>query len=128
MRSRFSPLVISAISVAALLALPASAHHGFGGNTQELVVTGTVVTKLSLAGPHATMQVRDAKGQVWDVTMAPAPRTSATGLKEGLIPVGAEVRLEGLRNNDPKRFEIKTRRLVWNGRNFDVYPTSTSQR
>ena len=128
MRSRFSLLVISAISVAALLALPASAHHGFGGNTQELVVTGTVVTKLSLAGPHATMQVRDAKGQVWDVTMAPAPRTAATGLKEGLIPVGAEVRLEGLRNNDPKRFEIKTRRLVWNGRNFDVYPTSTSQR
>jgi hypothetical protein len=29
-----------------------------------------------------------------------------------------------LRNDDPKRFEIKTRRVIWNGRNFDVYPTS----
>jgi hypothetical protein len=124
MRSRFSLFAIAAIGTVTLLALPALAHHGFGGNTQELVLTGTVVTTVSLAGPHATMRVRDAKGQVWDVTLAPAPRTAATGLREDLIPVGAEVRLEGLRNNDPKRFEIKTRRVIWNGRNFDVYPTS----
>jgi hypothetical protein len=124
MRSRFSFFVISAMGIVALFALSASAHHGFGGNTKELVLTGTVVTSVSLAGPHATMRVRDEKGQVWDVTLAPAPRTSATGLKEDLIPVGAQVKLEGLRNDDPKRFEIKTRRVIWNGRNFDVYPTS----
>jgi hypothetical protein len=124
MRSRFCLFVIIAMGVVALAALPASAHHGFGGNTKELTLTGTVVTKVSLAGPHATMKVRDATGQVWDVTMAPAPRTSATGLTEDLIPVGAQVKLEGLRNDDPKKFEIKTRRVIWNGRNFDVYPTS----
>jgi hypothetical protein len=123
MRSRFSLFVV-AMGVVAVLALPASAHHGFGGNTKELTLTGKVVTGVSLAGPHSTMQIRDASGQVWDVTMAPAPRTSATGLKEGLIPVGADVRLEGLRNDDPKKFEIKTRRVIWNGRTFDVYPTS----
>jgi hypothetical protein len=124
MRSRFFLFAITALGAVALSGLPASAHHGFGGNTQELVLSGTVVTSVSLAGPHATMRVRDAKGQVWDVTLAPAPRTAATGLKQDLIPVGAEVRLEGLRNDDPKRFEIKTRRVIWNGRNFDVYPTS----
>ena len=75
MRSRFSFFVISAMGIVALFALSASAHHGFGGNTQELVLSGTVVTTVSLAGPHATMRVRDAKGQAWDVTVAPAPRT-----------------------------------------------------
>jgi hypothetical protein len=99
-----------------------SAHHGWSGNTEPLVLTATVVSSVSLTGPHATMKVRDNKGQTWDVTMAPAPRTSAAGLKEGMIPVGAEVRLEGRRNADSKRFEIKTRRVTWNGRNFDVYP------
>jgi hypothetical protein len=69
------------------------------------------------------MQIRDDEGQVWDVTLAPAPRSHAAGLRDGLIPVGAEVRLEGQRNDDPESFEIKTRRVTWNGQNYDVYPS-----
>jgi hypothetical protein len=114
---------LSAIICAlALSAVPAFAHHGWGGNaTEEFEITGTVEAPISLAGPHATMKIR-AKGQVWDLTLAPPARTSSAGLTEGLIPVGAQVTVHGHRNSDPKRFEIKTERVTWNGRTFNVYP------
>jgi hypothetical protein len=105
-----------------LLAVPAFAHHGWGGNSEEeFELTGTVSTGVSLAGPHATMKVL-SDGKIWDITLAPPARTAAAGLKEGVIPVGATVLIHGHRNLDPKRLEIKTERVTWNGRLFNVYP------
>ena len=120
MRPRFF-LCIGAL-ILALSAVPAFAHHGWAGNLdEEFEISGTVEKPLSLAGPHATMKIR-AEGQVWDLTLAPPARTDAAGLKEGIIPVGAMVTIHGHRNRDPKRFEIKTERITWNGRTFNVYP------
>ena len=102
--------------------LPVVAHHGWSGNSQdEFELTGTVEQVVSLAGPHATMKVR-AQGQVWDVTLAPPARTQASGLTEKAIPAGAQVTIHGHRNSDPKRFEVKTERVTWNGKTFNVYP------
>ncbi len=109
-------------TVAALFAIAAAAHHGWGGNSQSLELTGTVVTPVDLSGPHATMQIRDADGNVWDVTLAPAPRTARAGLAEETLAVGAEVTLTGMRNDDSQRYEIKTRRVSHDGTNYDVYP------
>ena len=101
---------------------PVLAHHGWSGNSdKEFELSGTVESGVSLAGPHATMKVR-SNGQVWDVTLAPPPRTEAAGLKEGVIPVGAKVTIQGHRNLDPKKFEIKTERVIWNGHTYNVYP------
>jgi hypothetical protein len=104
------------------LPLPASAHHGWGGYLEETTeISGTVETPVSLAGPHATMKIR-ADGQVWDVVLAPPARAEKAGLKEGIIPVGAQVTVHGNRHREPTKFEIKTTRLTWNGRVFNVYP------
>jgi hypothetical protein len=112
-----------AILAVALWAIPAVAHHGWGGNqTDEFEITGTVSTPLSLAGPHATMKIKDDKGQIWDLTLAPGNSTASAGLKEGVIPVGAKVMIHGHRNADPKKYEIKTERVTWNNRTFNVYP------
>lgn len=98
------------------------AHHGWGGYLdEEFKISGTVETPVSLAGPHATMKMR-VEGQVWDVVLAPSARTERAGLKEGIIPVGAQVTASGHRHRDAKKLEIKTERLSWNGRVFDVYP------
>jgi hypothetical protein len=113
------PLAILGLS---LCAVPAAAHHGWGGNQdEEFDLTGTVESGVSLAGPHATMKIR-ADGKVWDLTLAPPARTARAGLKEGMIPVGATVTVHGHRNRDANRFEVKTERVTWNGRTFDVYP------
>jgi len=105
-----------------LSAVPASAHHGWAGNAdEEFELTGTVESGVSLAGPHATMKIR-AEGKVWDLTLAPPARTEHAGLKEGIIPVGATVTIHGHRNRDANRYEVKTERVTWNGRTFNVYP------
>jgi Family of unknown function (DUF6152) len=102
--------------------LPVSAHHGWGGYLDEdFQLSGTVESPVSLAGPHATMKIR-ADNQVWDITLSPPARTERAGLKEGVIPVGAKVTVFGHRHRDPKRFEVKTERVNWNGRLFNVYP------
>lgn len=111
------------MTIMMLAAFPALAHHGWSGNTAgEIELTGTVVTGVSLAGAHGAMQIEDADGHVWDITLAPGPRTNRAGLKEDVIPVGAEVTVFGERNEDPNVFEAKVRRVVWEDRVFDVYP------
>ena len=106
-----------------LVATQALAHHGWAGQgTEDFTLKGTVAKSVSLSGPHATMQIKDEKGQVWDLTLAPPPRTKSAGLEEGMIPVGAEVTILGKRNMDPKKFEVKTERVTLNGKNYDVYP------
>jgi hypothetical protein len=126
MRSRFSLCTGVCILAPLLSAFPVLAHHGWGGNLdEEFELSGTVDTGVSLAGPHATMKIKDAKGQVWDLTLAPGARTASAGLKEGVIPLGAKVTIHGHRNRDPKRFEVKTERVTWNGKTFNVYPDRT---
>ena len=126
MRSGLSLSIGCSILALALSAPPVSAHHGWGGNLdEEFEITGTVITPLSLAGPHATMQIRASDGQIWDLTLAPPARTERAGLKEGTIPMGATVMIHGHRNRDPKKFEVKTERVTWNGKTFNVYPDRT---
>ena len=122
MHLRFGTLLLIAAS---LLALPLLAHHGWAGNSdEEFELTGTVQTGVSLAGPHATMKIL-VDGKVWDLTLAPPAATERAGLKEGIIPVGATVTIHGHRNKDVKKLEVKTERVIWNGKTFNVYPDRT---
>ena len=118
---RLSPAILTSIALVTAFSIPSYAHHGWGGNAEEeSELTGTVEVPLSLAGPHATMKVR-VNGQVWDITMAPPNRTQAAGLREGIIPMGATVTLVGHKNKTANRFEMKTERVTWNGKVFNVY-------
>ena len=114
--------ILATLALVAALSVPAFAHHGWGGNSdQESELTGTLETPVSLAGPHETMKLR-VSGQVWDITLAPSNRTAGAGLKEGIIPVGATVTVVGHKNKTPNRFEMKTERVTYNGKVFAVYP------
>lgn len=107
----------------ALVVQQVSAHHGWGGQIREpFELSGTVHTGVSLSGPHATMQIEDQNGQIWDLTLAPPSRTQRAGLTEDVIPVGAQVSIVGNRNADMHRYEVKTMRVTYNGNNYDVYP------
>ena len=110
------------VAVVCVWALPASAHHGWGGYVDALSdLSGTVESSVSLAGPHATMKVR-ADGHVWDVVLAPPAGTTRAGLMDGMIPVGDKVIVHGQRHRDANKFEIKTTRVTWNGKVYKIYP------
>jgi hypothetical protein len=122
MNARFLLPLLGAVLALTVFAMPLSAHHGWNGNGKEqLELTGTVETAVSLDGPHATMKIR-VNGQLWDITLAPPARTERAGLKAETIPLGAEVTVSGHRNSDAKRFEIKTERVTYNGKTYNVYP------
>ena len=111
----------------ALAASQVSAHHGWSGQQQQqFQLSGTLHTAVSLAGPHATMQIEDESGNIWDITMAPPSRTQRSGLAEDTIPVGAEISIVGNRNSNMERYEAKTVRVTYNGKNYDVYPNRIS--
>ena len=116
-------LLASAIALGALCAAaPAMAHHGWAGQSDSLIdVSGKVHKVVSLAGPHATMEII-SNGQVWEVTLAPPARTESAGLTPTTLKVGDLVTIRGNRSSDPKRFEIKTVRVSSTGKNFDIYP------
>jgi hypothetical protein len=126
MHRTFAGFQLLAFVCAAALALPAGAHHGWSGNDDEITVSGVLETGLSLSGPHGTMQVRDAEGTLWDLTLAPAPRTHRAGLREGTLAEGATVTVHGERNRDPDRNEIKVRRVTHGDVHYDVYPPKRS--
>lgn len=110
--------------LALLLTMPATlqAHHGWGGYaSEEFELTGKVEQSVSLTGAHGTMKIR-VDQQVWDLTLAPPLRVTQAGLNEKTIPVGATVTIHGHRSKDKRRFEVKTERIVYNGKTYNVYP------
>ena len=105
-----------------LLSTPALAHHGWSGQEEKISdLTGTVVEGVSMAGPHATLKIK-VSNQVWDITLAPPARAARSGLKEGLIPVGATVTVRGNRSTEPGRHEMKTIYIRQGSAEYHVYP------
>ena len=115
--------VILVLFLGLIVSIPSLAHHGWAGNTAgEIKITGVVKEGVKLFGPHGSMKLLDDKGQVWNITLAPGPRTHRAGLKEKTIPVGATVTVSGSRNADMNEYEAKVRQVEWQGQVFDVYP------
>ena len=112
----------SLLVFAMIAAVPAIAHHGWAGYAEEeFEISGTLETQVALAGPHGTMKIK-VDGQIWDVTLAPPARVQGAGLTSTSIPLGAKVTVHGHRHRDPKRFEVKTERVTYNGKLYNVYP------
>ena len=115
-------MLAGVVLVAVALAAPVRAHHGWSEyQDTQFEITGTLDTPVSLAGPHATATMR-VDEDVWDLVFAPSARTARAGLNEGAVPVGDTVTASGHRHLDPTKLEIKTERLTWNGKVFNVYP------
>jgi len=122
-RLRFAAFVVGALVAVVRLSTGLSAHHGWGGYLDaEFEISGTVESSVSLAGPHATMTIKGTDGHMWNLVLAPPPRTQQAGLKDGMIPVGTKVTAHGHRHRDNDRYEVKTERLTWGDRVFNVYP------
>jgi hypothetical protein len=117
--NRLAALVILVM----ITAVSAIAHHGWAGySEEEFELSGTLETQVALVGPHGTMTIKAADGQVWDITLAPPNRVQGAGLTNATIPIGAKVTVHGHRHRDPKRFEVKTERVTYDGKLYNVYP------
>lgn len=110
------------VTLAMITAVPVIAHHGWAGySEEEFEISGTLETQVALVGPHGTMKIK-VDGQIWDVTLSPPARVQGSGLTSKTIPLGAKLTIHGHRHRDPKRFEVKTERVIYEGKLYNVYP------
>ncbi len=108
-------------TAAALVAGPATAHHGWRwAEDGQFELTG-VITEIYLGPPHGLLDV-DAEGTVWRVELGPPSRLRSVGLEEGRIATGQEVVASGHRSRDHSENRMKAERITVQGIVYDFYP------
>ena len=110
-----------AFGLAALIAGPAVAHHGWSWTESGFFELEGLITEIYIGNPHATIDV-DVEGQIWRVELAPLGPTTAAGFVEGVAKSGDEVTAIGNRSQDPNEPRMKAVRIIVNGNTYDVYP------
>lgn len=83
------------LALAALVATPAVAHHGWSSYDSSKVMTieGPVL-EAAYANPHGQVSI-EHEGKTWEIVLAPPSRMSARGLEAADIAVGKTVKVEG---------------------------------
>lgn len=106
-------------AVAATIALPALAHHGWGGYDagKTLTLTGTV-EQFAFSNPHAMLNL-GSDGKLWHVVLAPPGRMTARGLPDGTIKPGQTVTVVGYPSkSDPA--ELRAERITVGGQTVEL--------
>jgi hypothetical protein len=118
---RLSRFAFAAGALAAAVALPAYAHHGWAGqdNAKVTVLEGPI-KEVRYRNPHGEIDLVTADKQLWHVTLAPIARMSSRGLTEDQLKVGQTVRIAGHRNLDTGRFEVKANSIAISGKTTEL--------
>ena len=105
------------LAAAIALALPAAAlgHHGWAGQEEKVTVLEGAIASVSYTMPHGTISIVTADKAQWTVTLAPIYRMSSRGLTADKLKLGDKVRIEGNRNLDKTRYELKAAKITING-------------
>ncbi|MDB5561206.1 MAG: hypothetical protein JWN11_624 [Hyphomicrobiales bacterium] len=107
--------------LAASVATPALAHHGWAWTQNSFSKIEGVITKIYLGNPHVTLDV-DVGGAIWRVELAPLGPTTAAGFTKDAAAVGDKVTAIGNRSLDAKETRMKAVRIIVKGKTYDVYP------
>ena len=114
----------AAILGAALLALPAGAalaHHGWAWTTGGNVELTGVIEQVRLGNPHGLLEV-NVEGESWTVEVGQPWRNERSGLKDGDLAPGVEIRAIGEPAADPADKRLKAERLFLGEREYILYP------
>ncbi len=107
--------------LAALVAFPALAHHGWrwtdGG---QFELTG-IVTEARLGNPHGLLTV-DAGGETWTAEVGQPWRNAQAGLTDAMLAPGTELTIEGERSADEAERRVKAEVVVIGGTRHVLYP------
>ena len=108
-------------AVAALVSLPAAAHHGWSWAEDVNSELSGVIVAAKLGNPHGELTL-DVKGEKWLVEVGQPWRNEQAGLKDEMLVKGVALTVSGHRHIDPKKKVFKAERVFIQGRKFDLYP------
>jgi hypothetical protein len=107
------------LCLAAFLALPAGAHHGWSeyDSTKPLTYTGKILDS-GYEHPHGHIRLQ-APGKTWHVVLAPPSRMENRGLAPTALKKGATVTVVGYANRE-KPEEMRAERITAGGKTVEL--------
>ncbi len=110
---------LAALFLAAALALPAAAHHGWSeyDSNQVLTLTGTIKAS-GYEHPHGHVML-DTPGKTWQVVLAPPSRMENRGLPKEALKPGNTVTVVGYPNRS-KPEEMRAERITFEGKTVEL--------
>lgn len=109
-----------ALAAALLAPVPASAHHGWSGQDNDRVTTlEGPIQAVRYRDPHVEIDLVD-HGRTWTATLAPIERMGARGVTPAVLKVGEPVKIDGHRNLDQTRYEVKADDITIDGKTTNL--------
>src|SRR5262245_38578062 len=118
---RTKRLVVAAILTAGL-ATAAAAHHGWTWAEGQQTELRGMIEKVTMGGPHPTLDVATAEDGVWLVELGNPRQTERSGFVEGSAKRGDAIVVLGNRSLKADEKRMKAVRITVAGKRFDIYP------
>ncbi|KQV68084.1 DUF6152 family protein [Rhizobium sp. Root1220] len=114
-------MAISAI-LAVFLATGAAAHHGWSWAEGEHTELRGTIEKVSMGGPHPTLDVATAADGVWLIELGNPRQTERSGFVEGSAKKGDPIVVLGNRSQKADEKRMKAVRITVADKRYDIYP------
>ncbi|RFB97868.1 hypothetical protein B5K08_06050 [Rhizobium leguminosarum bv. trifolii] len=114
--------VLAAVGLSAALATSAAAHHGWSWAEADQIELRGTIEKISMGGPHPTLDVATADDGLWRVELGNPRQTERSGFVEGVAKPGDQVIALGNRSQDPQEKRMKAVRITIGDKRYDIYP------
>jgi Family of unknown function (DUF6152) len=117
-----SKSVLAAAALAAAFASGAAAHHGWSWAEAEQIELRGTIQRISMGGPHPTLDVATADDGVWRVELGNPRQTERAGFVEGSARNGDPIIALGNRSLDRNEKRMKAVRITVREKRYDIYP------
>lgn len=97
------------------------AHHGWAWTTGGNIELYGVIKNVRLGNPHGVLEV-DVNGELWTVEVGQPWRNDESGLQDGDLAEGVNIRVIGEPAADASEKRLKVERLFLGEREFVLYP------
>lgn len=114
--------VLAAAALASVLASGAAAHHGWSWAEAEQIELKGTIQRISMGGPHPTLDVTTADDGVWRVELGNPRQTERAGFVEGSAKAGDPIIALGNRSLDRNEKRMKAVRITVGEKRYDIYP------
>lgn len=113
------PFAAATLAAALLIAVPGSAHHGWGSYdaANVLELTGTV-REVGYDFPHGMLRL-EVPGKTWVVVLAPPSRMRSRGLTPEMVAVGKVVTVVGYPHRTDAT-ELRAERILAEGKTVEL--------
>lgn len=120
MNKKLGLILVASLLAPLPAAAPALAHHGWSGqDNAKLTTLEGKIAAVRYRNPHGEIDLMQGN-QKWTITLAPVARMDARGLSAAAFKVGDTVTINGHRNLDMAKYEVKANDITMGGKKTEL--------